>query len=171
VEERRSGAGIEAIREHRRAFLVSPGGGDAIRWPSGLPSLIKARAEDTRGTFALIEHSLPSKGGPPLHIHGREDEMWFVLEGELRFKADKEIYRAPAGSFVFVARGTPHCLQNIGDTPARYLEMFSPAGMETFFEEIARQPDEGVSPEVYRSIAERASMRVVGPPLSESDPL
>jgi len=157
--------------ERGRAFLVPAGGGQAIPGPSGLSSLIKARAETTDGTFTLLEHRVPPRAGPPLHIHVREDEMWYVLEGELRFKADQEIFRASAGSFVFVARGTPHCLQNIGNVPARYLEMFAPAGMERFFEEIAKQPREGLAPEVYRSIAERSFMKVVGPPLSESDPL
>jgi mannose-6-phosphate isomerase-like protein (cupin superfamily) len=159
------------MTEPRRAFLVTADGGQPIWWPDGLPSLIKARAETTGGTFALIEHSVPPKSGPPLHIHGREDEMWFILEGSLRFKADGEIFLAPTGSFVFVPRGTPHCLQNIGDAPARYLEMFAPAGMERFFEEISQQPIGEGAPEVYRSIAERALMTVVGPPLSESDPL
>jgi mannose-6-phosphate isomerase-like protein (cupin superfamily) len=136
-----------------------------------LGSLIVARAENTGGSFALLVHTIPPNGGPPLHIHAREDEMWWVLEGQLRFKADNEIFRAPAGSFVFVPRGTPHCLQNVGNSPARYLEMFTPAGMERFFEELNQQPAGTLSPESYRSIAERAWMKVVGPPLSESDPL
>ncbi|MGC2288767.1 MAG: cupin domain-containing protein [Thermoplasmata archaeon] len=157
--------------ERSRAFLVLSGGGQVIPGPSGLSSLIKARAETTDGTFTLLEHRVPPGAGPPLHVHVREDEMWFVLEGELRFKADQEIFRAPAESFVFVARGTPHCLQNIGSVPARYLEMFVPSGMERFFEEMATQPPGGFAPEAYRAIAERAFMKVVGPPLSESDPL
>lgn len=97
--------------------------------------------------------------------------MWFVLEGELRFKADGKIFRAPVGSFVFVPRGTPHCLQNAGNVPARYLEMFTPAGMERFFEELSQQSAGVVDPAIYHSMTERVSMKVVGPPLSESDPL
>ncbi len=97
--------------------------------------------------------------------------MWYILEGELRFKAGQQIFRAPVGSFVFVSRGTPHCLQNAGRTPARYLEMFAPAGMERFFEELDRHSSRELTPEVYHSIAERAFMKVVGPPLSESDPI
>jgi mannose-6-phosphate isomerase-like protein (cupin superfamily) len=157
--------------ESPRAFLIPPDGGEVLPGQSGLLSLIKARAETTGGTFALLLHTLPPRAGPPLHIHLREDEMWFVLEGELRFKADKQIFRAPAGSFVFVPRAMPHCLQNVGDTPVRYLEMFTPAGMERFFEGLSRLPPGEVSPTVFRSIAERASMKVIGPPLSVSDPL
>jgi len=154
-----------------RAFMVPPNKGQVIAGPGRLSSLILARAENTGGNFALLDHTLPPRQGPPLHIHGREDEMWFILQGELRFKADDQIFRAPVGTFVFVPRGTPHCLQNIGETPARYLEMFAPAGMERFFEELAQLPIGDVSPARYRSISERASMKVVGPPLSESDPL
>jgi mannose-6-phosphate isomerase-like protein (cupin superfamily) len=153
-----------------RAFLIPPDGGEVIRAPTGSSTLIKARAESTDGTVALLEHTIPPKAGPPLHVHVREDEMWYILEGVLRFKAADEIFRAPVGSFVFVARGTPHCLQNVGDRPARYLEFFIPAGMERYFEELSRQPADSLAPEVYRSIAERAFMKVVGPPLSESDP-
>jgi mannose-6-phosphate isomerase-like protein (cupin superfamily) len=159
------------MTEPRRAFMVVAGGGQPIRWPDGPPSLIKARAETTGGAFALLEHSVPPKTGPPLHIHRREDEMWFILEGNLRFKAGDEIFLAPTGAFVYVPQGTPHCLQNIGEGPARSLERFAPAGMERFFEEISQQPGGEAATGVYHSMAERAFMTVVGPPLSESDPL
>jgi uncharacterized cupin superfamily protein len=68
--------------------------------------------------------------GPPLHAHANEDEAWYGLEGQLRFKLDAEMRHAPAGSFVFVPRGTQHCFQNVGVQQARILVMFTPARME-----------------------------------------
>jgi uncharacterized RmlC-like cupin family protein len=97
--------------------------------------------------------------------------MYYVLEGRVRFKADDRIFDAPAGSFMFIPRGTPHCFQNVGSTAARLLVMFTPAGMERFFEGIAALPSGSPDPDTYRSVAHSAWMRVVGPPLGETDPL
>ncbi len=99
--------------------------------------------------------------------------MWYVLDGHVRFKAADRIFDAPAPtrSFMFIPRGTPHCLQNIGDEPARLLVMFTPAGMEGFFEGVAGLPSGPFDPAVYAAIAHSAWMKVVGPPLARSDPL
>ncbi len=153
-----------------RAFVIPPGGGLTIRGPVGGSAVIKARTQDTAGSFTFIENTIPPNQGPPLHVHAREDEMWYVLEGHFRFRADDELLDAPAGSFVFVPRGSHHCFQNIGHEAARILVMFTPAGMERFFEEHAALPPGPVDPDVYRAIARRNWMEVVGTPLAESDP-
>jgi uncharacterized RmlC-like cupin family protein len=97
--------------------------------------------------------------------------MWYILDGHFRFRVDERILDAPAGSFVFVPRGTAHCLQNVSDTPARLMVMFSPAGMERFFEEHAALPAGPVDQAAYLEIARRNGMEVTGPPLARSDPL
>ena len=153
-----------------KAFVVRPLDGESIRGPVGGPISIKARTENTGGTFTLLENFVAPNEGPPLHSHAREDEMWFVIKGDFRFRADEEIFDAPEGSFVFVPRGTSHCFQNVGDTPATVLVMFTPSGMERFFEEHANLPDGPVDPEVYRRIAENNWMNVLGPPLKDSHP-
>jgi mannose-6-phosphate isomerase-like protein (cupin superfamily) len=159
------------VAEHARAFVVRSGEGTAIRGPVGGPTTLIARTQDTAGSFTLLENVIPPKQGPPLHVHAREDEMWYVLHGDLRFRADDEILQAPEGSFVFVPRGTRHCFQNVGDTPATVLVMFTPAGMERFFEQHAQLPPGPVDPAAYRAIAHDNWMEVAGPPLAESDPI
>ncbi len=154
-----------------RAFVVPPDGGTTLRSPVGGVTLLKAATESTGGSFTLLENHVPPLAGPPRHVHAREDEMWFVLEGDLRFRADEEILHAAQGSFVFVPRGTEHCFQNVSDVVARVLVMFTPSGMERFFEGHAALPDGPVDPEAYRKIAHDAWMTVVGPPLGESNPL
>jgi len=154
-----------------RAFVSLPGEGTTIRAPVGGPATIRARTEDTAGALALIDVTVPSKAGPALHIHAREDELWVVLDGHLRFKADGEIFQAPAGSIVFVPRGVPHCFQNTGEQAAHILILFTPSGMERFFEEVARLPPGPIDPDARRRIAHSAWMETVGPPLAESDPL
>ncbi len=91
-----------------------------------------------------------------------------MIEGELRFKLGGDVHRAPAGSFVFVPRGEPHCFQNVADAPARIQVMFTPAGMERFFDWFAELSM--ADPEAFRSIGAPLGMEVIGPSLGQSDP-
>jgi len=152
-----------------RAVIVGPGEGTRIEGPVGGPLAFKVRGEQTNGALTALENVIPPGQGPPLHTHANEDESWYVIDGELRFRLDRDIQLAPAGSFVFVPRGTPHCFQNVADAPARILVMFTPAGMEQFFDRFAAltAPD----PEAFRSIGAPLGMEVVGPPLPQSDQL
>ena len=152
-----------------RAVIVGPGEGTRIEGPVGGPLAFKVRGEQTNGVLTALENVIPPGQGPPLHTHANEDESWYVIDGELRFRLDRDVQRAPAGSFVFVPRGTPHCFQNVADAPARILVMFTPAGMERFFDRFAAlsAPD----PEAFRSIGAPFGMEVVGPPLAQSDPV
>ncbi len=149
--------------------VVEPGEGTTIEGPVGGPLTFKVRGEQTGGAFAALENVIPPGQGPPLHTHAHEDEAWYVLEGKLRFKLASELSSAPAGSFVFVPRGAPHCFQNIGTEPARILVMFTPAGMERFFDQFAAlsAPD----PKAFAQIGDPLGMKVVGPPLAQSDPV
>ena len=151
--------------------MSRPGEGVAFRAPAGGSATVRARTEETAGSLALLDITVPAKSGPALHIHAKEDELWVVLEGHLRFKADNEILQAPTGSIAFVPRGVPHCFQNTGDTDAHILIMFTPSGMERFFEEVATFPPGPIDWEARRSVARSVWMEYVGPPLAESDPL
>jgi mannose-6-phosphate isomerase-like protein (cupin superfamily) len=153
-------------------FVVLPGEGETIRGPVGGPTTFKARAETTNGTFTALENVIPPMQGPPLHLHVREDEMWYVLDGHVRFKADDRMFDAPTRSFMFIPRGTPHCFQNVSaTTPARLLVMFTPAGMERFFEGVAQLPPGPADPDAWGAIAHSTWMKIVGRPLAETDPL
>ena len=155
----------------RSGFVVPPGGGTRLRAPVGGPVLIKAGTETTGGTFALLEVTWPPLEGPPLHVHAREDEMWWVLEGDWRFRMDNETHRVRPGSFAFVPRGVTHSFQNVGQTPARILVMFTPSGMDRFFEQQSELAPGRDDPEAYDAIAQNNWMRVTGPPLAEADSL
>jgi quercetin dioxygenase-like cupin family protein len=151
------------------AVVVGPDGGTRIEGPVGGPLTFKVRGEQTNGALAVFENVIPPGQGPPLHTHANEDESWYVIEGDLRFKLAGELHRASAGTFVFVPRRTPHCFQNVADAPARILVTFTPAGMEHFFDRFAAlsAPD----PAAFVSIGEPLGMHVIGPPLAQSDPV
>jgi mannose-6-phosphate isomerase-like protein (cupin superfamily) len=153
-------------------FLVPAGAGETVHGPAGGPVTFKARTQDTNGTVTALENIIGPGQGPPLHLHAREDEMYYILDGHLRFKADGTLFDASTGAFMFIPRNTAHCFANVGADPARILVMFTPAGMERFFEGIARLeagPDGRPDPDAYRAVAHSASMQVLGPPLSQSD--
>ncbi|MGH3853012.1 MAG: cupin domain-containing protein [Pseudonocardiaceae bacterium] len=147
-------------------FVVLPGEGETVRGPAGGPTTVKARAETTGGTVTALENVVAPGQGPSLHLHIREDEMYYVLEGLLHFQAGACTFDAPTGSFVFIPRGTPHYFQNVGKDPARILVMFTPAGMERFFEGQAALPPGSPDPAAYRAIADSAWMEILGPPMA-----
>jgi quercetin dioxygenase-like cupin family protein len=128
------------MSDGQRAVVVAPGDGTTIEGPVGGPLTFKVRGDQTADALTAFENVIPPGEGPPMHVHAREDEAWYVLEGELRFSLGGELAPAAAGSFVFVPRGTPHCFQNVGAAPARILVLFTPSGMERFFERFAELP-------------------------------
>jgi quercetin dioxygenase-like cupin family protein len=154
-----------------RPFSVEPGEGRTIQGPAGGPLTYKVRGEQSRGALTVFENIVAAGEGPPLHTHAGEDESWYVIEGELRFRLDDRIHGARAGSFVFVPRGTRHCFQNVGGRPARILVMFTPSGMERFFDRFATLPPDADLPSAFASVGRDVGMEVVGPPLSQSHPL
>jgi quercetin dioxygenase-like cupin family protein len=147
--------------------IVRAGEGTTIEGPAGGPLTFKVRGEQTAGTLTAFENVIAPGDGPPLHTHANEDEAWYVLEGDLRFRLNAEIASAPAGSFVFVPRGTPHCFQNTGEQLARILVLFTPAGMERFFDRFASLPT--FDPSTFQTLGSDVGMEVLGPPLCQPD--
>jgi mannose-6-phosphate isomerase-like protein (cupin superfamily) len=154
-----------------KSFVVNAGEGRDLRGPAGGDLRLKSDTDSTDGAFTLLEIEIGPKQGPPRHLHRREDEMWYVLDGSFRFFADDEILTASPGAFVFVPRGTSHCFQNLEDRMSRILVMFAPSGMERFFIEHAELPPGPADPDAYDAIAERSMMTVTGPTLAVSHPL
>jgi quercetin dioxygenase-like cupin family protein len=95
----------------------------------------KVTAERFGGALTVIEWGLPPGAMTPPHTHTREDECSFVLEGELTCDVGGEIGTALAGSYVLKPRGVPHALCNVGTGPVRVLEILTPGGLESYFDE------------------------------------
>jgi mannose-6-phosphate isomerase-like protein (cupin superfamily) len=91
-------------------------------------------------TFSLVEHPIPPRTlVAPLHLHQREDEYSYVLEGRMGAQLGDDVVYAEAGDLVFKPRNQWHTFWNAGDTPCRLLEIISPAGFEHFFNELGEQ--------------------------------
>ncbi len=129
---------------------------------------IKLSGQDTDGSYAIIEDRTPSQGGPPLHRHQREDESFYVLEGEYVFEVDGQQIQAGPGSSVFAPKGTAHRFQNTGSTSGRLLIMVQPAGLDEFFKDIDREARgmQEVDLGIVVPIFEKHGLELLGPPLS-----
>lgn len=112
------------------AYHLSEGEGEA-RWWLGSLATIKATGKETGGSYTLVEVLEPQGADGPLHVHYREDEGFWILEGELTFRIGEETLKASPGSFIFGPKGVPHSYRvDVG--PARVLYILSPAGFEEF---------------------------------------
>lgn len=95
-----------------------------------------ATGDDTGGKYALWEALVPPGGGPPPHVHSREEEGFYILEGEITLTIDGKRLVASAGMFANMPVGTPHSFKNESDKPARMLISVAPAGLEKMFFEV-----------------------------------
>lgn len=121
------------------ALAVDPEGGERLLW-MGEPTLIKITGEETGGAYSLAEVFVTPAGLVPLHVHRREDEAFYVLEGRVTFRVGEETYEAGPGSFVFGPRGVPHGY-TVNTPTARLLMLFSPAGFEGFIRATSEPTD------------------------------
>jgi quercetin dioxygenase-like cupin family protein len=144
---------------------------DAFWWQGSLMT-IKARAEDTGGALGLVEGSFYEGFGPPLHVHSREDEALYVLEGQIRFRQGDDEFVAGPGTWVWGPRGVPHAFK-VESESARALVVITPGGLERMFEEggvaaaeSAEPPDQAYDPEAAIAISKRFGFEVVGPQLA-----
>jgi mannose-6-phosphate isomerase-like protein (cupin superfamily) len=126
-----------------------PAGEGERTWIVGDTMTFKATAASTGGSLMLVENLTAPGGGPPLHVHTREDEFWYVLDGTFEIRMGDEVHAVGPGGFAFVPRGTLHNFRNTAETPSRILLGFAPGGMEGFFRE-SGQPatDDGPAPPV-----------------------
>ncbi|HEX5720138.1 MAG TPA: cupin domain-containing protein [Thermoanaerobaculia bacterium] len=126
---------------------VPPGEGARSLWVFGELVMYKTRGEQTGGAYSLFEIASPPGGGPPPHIQHREDESFYLLEGEYEFLVEGRSFRVDAGSLIYVPRGTLHAHKNVGEETGRLLLSQTPGGLhERFFEEIGEPAEDNSRP-------------------------
>ena len=108
-----------------RAVVVRPGQGRRIGNVEFL-----ARSDDTPRFNLGIVTMKPHRDGPEMHIHGDEDDSFYILEGEITFAVEDEEVVATPGTFVLVPPGIPHTFSNRGDAVARFINVHAPAGFD-----------------------------------------
>ncbi len=142
-------------------IILKPGEGRSIDLGNFAMSL-KASAGDTSAAFSLLRADEPPGFGPPMHIHHNAAEAFYVLEGEYLIFIRDEEHRCPAGSFILIPAGVPHGFR-VGSQPSRKLNLYAPAAMVGYFDELSAALARDAADEELAGIAERHGMEIIGP--------
>jgi quercetin dioxygenase-like cupin family protein len=132
----------EEERTYRAVAYVPTGQGTRSLWVMGELLTYKIPSRWTGGAYSLFEVATQPGAGPPPHVNHREDESFYVLEGEYEFLIEGITIRARAGSLIYVPKGTLHAHNGVGEGKGRMLVTQTPGGLyERFFEELGNEAD------------------------------
>ena len=116
-------------------------------WVLGELVTRKVAGEQTGGAYSIFEVVSQPQGGPPSHIQHREDECFYVLEGEYEFLVEGRTLRMPAGSLLYVPKGNLQAYRNVGEGTGRMLVNQTPGGLhERFFEDLGKPAEDTSTP-------------------------
>lgn len=147
-----------------RVKVVQPGDGPSGGLAPGVGVIFKFDGRDTGGALSIVEHPFAVGALVPPHTHHLEDEFSIVLEGEIGFRSEDQEVVLGAGGYIIKPRGEVHAMWNAGATPARMIEVISPAGFENFFHEFVAMTAVGApEPEAIAELAGRYQLPFARP--------
>lgn len=158
------------------AILVRDRDAGPATWALGGMFEQLASATETAGAFGVSLVTQPAGAATPLHVHTREAEAFYLLDGSLTYQAGEQVHRLSTGSFIYLPRGVPHAFRVTGAGPARFLALVAPGDLMTLYDEVGRPapdrrlPEPGetsMNEEIQRWLetAPRYGLQVVGPPI------
>ncbi len=133
----------------------------------GRDLVFKLTGDETGGAFDYFIVEVAPHGGPPLHVHHRQEETVHVLKGHFKIQIGDETFRCAEGGFAYLPSGVPHAFLNLTDEPAEIVVVYTPGGGHRFYEELGPLTRNG-SPdrETVAAVFEKHGMTLLGPPLS-----
>ncbi len=117
-------------------IVVSPDGGEELN-VGGSQIFHKVKSNDTNGAFSVVEIVTPQGKGVDLHVHECEDELVYLLEGEIEVTLGNQKMKAIPGVLAILPKGIPHGFTNIGNKPSRLLDTILPGQFDNYFVEFA----------------------------------
>ena len=129
-------------------ILLNQGEGNSF-WVLSDLYTFKVTGKQTNGAFTVIDQIVQPQSGPPPHIHHREDEAFYVIEGRFSFTCGDKQSVLEAGSFAYIPKGTLHTFKNIEGQQGRLLVIITPAGLEEFFYSIGTHADDLTAPPAF----------------------
>lgn len=153
-------------------YVLKDGEGKKLVWALGALVNSRAGADETRGSFELLEHTGPEGYASPVHTHLNESESFYVIEGQVTFVIGDEEVQATAGSFAHIPATEAHAFR-VDSPTARFLMLVTPSRLLPFFEEIGEPalspslppaPDGPPDVEALAQAATRHGMEILGPP-------
>ncbi len=133
---------VGEVEREKAVAQIPPGEGRRSLYVLGELVTYKISSQRTGGAYSLFEAATHPGAGPPPHVQHREDEAFYVLEGEFEFSSGEETLRVGAGYLLYVRKGTLHSHKNVGEGMGRMLVTQTPGGLyEHFFEEVGKPVD------------------------------
>ena len=147
--------------------VLAPDDGLRIASGPGRDLIFKVTGEDTGGVLDYIVVEVAPNGGPPLHVHHKQDEAIQAVKGRFKVQIGEECFVLEQGGFAYMPMGQQHAFLNLTDEPAELTMVFTPGGSHKFFEELgpvarAATPDRAQIAAVF----EKHDITLLGPPLT-----
>ena len=150
----------------REYTVLASGEGLKLQSGPGRDLIFKVTGEDTGGAFDYFIVEVAPKGGPPLHVHHKQEETIHVLKGKFKVRIGEEIFRLDEGGFAYLPSQIPHAFLNLTDSPGELIVVYTPGGGHKFYEELGPATRSGSpDPKLVSQIFTRHGMSLLGPPL------
>jgi len=146
--------------------ILTPNAGLRLQSGPGRDLIFKVTGEDTGGAFDYFIVKVAPHGGPPLHVHHKQEETIHVLKGKFKVRIGDEIFYLNVGDFAYLPSKVPHAFLNLTDEEAEVIVVYTPGGGHKFYEELGPltrngKPDQKVVAQLF----EKYEMTLLGPPL------
>ena len=150
-----------------RFTVLGPGEGLRLQSGPGRDLVFKVTGESTGGAFDYFTVQVAPHGGPPLHVHHKQEETIHVLTGKYKVRIGDEIFRLEEGGFAYLPSKVPHAFLNLTDEEGEIVVVYTPGGGHKFYEELGPASRNGAPDrQVIAGIFEKYGMTLLGPPLS-----
>jgi quercetin dioxygenase-like cupin family protein len=147
--------------------VLGPDDGLRLQSGPGRDLVFKVTGDDTGGAFDYFIVEVAPHGGPPLHVHHRQEESIHILSGSFKVQIGDETFRLEPGGFAYLPAAVPHAFLNLTDEPARIIVVYTPGGGHRFYEELGPLTRNGMPDRAtVAALFERYEMTLLGPPLS-----
>jgi quercetin dioxygenase-like cupin family protein len=147
--------------------VLAPDEGLRLQSGPGRDLIFKVTGDDTGGAFDYFIVEVAPHGGPPLHVHHKQEETIHVLKGRFKVRIGDELFQLDEGGFAYLPSKIPHAFLNLTDQAAQLIVVYTPGGGHKFYEELGPAARNGAADRtVIAGIFEKHGMSLLGPPLS-----
>jgi len=150
----------------KQYIVWGPGEGLALQSGPGRDLIFKVTGDDTNGAFDYFVVGVAPHGGPPLHVHHRQEETIHVVKGRFKIRIGESLFYCDEGGFAYLPSQVPHAFLNVTDEPGEIIVVYTPGGGHKFYEEFGPLSRSGPpDPKVLAPVFEKYGMSLLGPPL------
>jgi quercetin dioxygenase-like cupin family protein len=147
--------------------VLGPAEGLRLQSGPGRDLVFKVTGEDTGGAFDYFVVEVAPNGGPPLHVHHRQEETIHVLSGRYKVQIGSEVFVCEEGGFAYLPSGVPHTFLNLTAEPGQIVVVYTPGGGHKFYEELGPLTRNGAPDRAtVAALFEKYDMTLLGPPLT-----